>query len=72
MDAGVLSSELKHNFNFYLKKEHDYRVIASSSFEIITDMANDFENEMYEQQIMHRFQAYIERYFGNISDKYFC
>ena len=61
-----MSSELKHNFNFYLKKEHDYRLIASSGFEIITDMANDFENEMYNQQIMHRFQAFIERYFGNI------
>lgn len=66
-----MSSELKHNFNFYLKKENDYRVIASSGFEIITDMANDFENEMYDQQIMNRFQAFMERYFGNTSDKYF-
>jgi hypothetical protein len=66
-----MSGALKHNFNFYLKKEHDFRVIASSGFEIRTDMANDFENEVYDQQIMRRFQAYLERYFGNISDLYF-
>ena len=66
-----MSSALKHNFNFYLKKDHDFRVISSSGFEIRTDMANDFENEVYDQQIMRRFQAYLERYFGNISDQYF-
>ena len=66
-----MSGALKHNFNFYLKKDHDFRVIASSGFEIKTDMANDFENEVYDQQIMRRFQAYLERYFGNISDQYF-
>lgn len=66
-----MSAALKHNFNFYLKKEHDFRLIASSGFKIRTDMANDFENEEYDQQIMRRFQAYLERYFGNITDQYF-
>ncbi|MGB1941862.1 MAG: hypothetical protein ACPHOD_04285, partial [Flavobacteriaceae bacterium] len=66
-----MSAALKHNFNFYLKKEHDFKVIASSGFEIRTDMANDFENQVCDQQIMRRFQAHLERYFGNISDQYF-
>ena len=66
-----MSGELKHNFNFYLRKDHNFKIITSSGFEIITDMANDFEYEVYDQQILRRFRLHLEKYFGKISEQYF-
>lgn len=60
----------KHNFNFYLKKDHDFRSIGTSDFEIQTDMINDFAIDKHGPEITSRLKDFLERYFGNINKQY--
>ena len=62
---------IEHNFNFYLKKDHDFRSIGTTSdFEIKTDMINGFDSDKHGPQITSRLKGFLERYFGNINEQY--
>jgi hypothetical protein len=62
--------QIQGDLAFYLKKTSNFKSLGSSNFEIITDMANDFEADQTGLEITKRMQKFAEVFFGNLSNEY--
>ena len=62
--------QIQSDLVFYVKKTSNFKLLSSSNFEIMTDMANDFEAGQTGLEITKRMQKFAEDFFGNLSNEY--
>ena len=65
-----VKDQIQGDLKFYLKKTNDFKSLGSSNFEIVTDMAGDFEADQTDVEITKRMQKFAEDFFGNLSNQY--
>ena len=63
-------NQIQSDLVFYIKKTSNFKLLSSSNFEIITDMADDLESGQTGLEITKRMQEFAEVFFGNLSNEY--